>query len=471
MKPYIHTQDLASVESSQADVSRVVYKSKKCILKTYKFKAYTQDLEAYIWNKLKDERSPHFCPIYLQSDDSIVVKEISHKHENECKQNTLGDALTFKMYSADALLGCILQALYAIPTFQKHDITHYDLHTDNVMISNTRFDIHVYQRGDGDFAAVQTFGISPVFIDFGFAFVKDYHLCTSVIHNHGGYTTYAFDEFVDARMLLVSSVSDLTDLFKEFPDHCDNLEERDTLQHYMKNVKKIIKPLPTLQNNGSFKNAFPNFKRYLNNVVRSTNERRFGRRIIQDPADFFEIIQYIIFIPINHTNNDIFYQYDTLPILKTATPILKTATTDSDINTLQDAVRKSLYTFVKTVGTVDLKTLKKMTLYTHQIIVQPDSYKPGVFELYGLVALYKLCRAYFFLLKHVVEETEQQKKTINNIDTSTALTALKLKRITFTSGMKVLFVHANKTLVLDQQQAQTLNTDDSSWNELLAFAQ
>jgi len=132
------------------------------------------------------------------------------------------------------LLSIIKQSLLAtIIANQKVNFTHYDLHSDNILIkhcdSNTVF---LYIINDV-YYMVPTFGIYPIIIDFGFSYTKssdkDQMYC-SLSHTDYGFLQCKEDCHGDAKLFLPSVSHEI-----------NRYRESETSQDFRNLVKNIYK--------------------------------------------------------------------------------------------------------------------------------------------------------------------------------------------------------------------------------------
>lgn len=119
-------------------------------------------------------------------------------------------------YNAKIIYSLIRQVLLAIEIGRrKYGLTHYDLHTDNILLRKCpRDSLFLYNLGRGDVRLVPTYGIYPVFIDFGFSYLKGQTglpLYSQMSHTDGGYLACLFDPYYDARVFLMNVSKDLSE--------------------------------------------------------------------------------------------------------------------------------------------------------------------------------------------------------------------------------------------------------------------
>jgi hypothetical protein len=109
----------------------------------------------------------------------------------------------------DVLYSTVKQVLLATAMAQKsHRFTHYDLHSNNIMMKKCNKDVvFLYVLDEENQFCVPTLGNFPVIIDFGFSYIKeldDGPLWPSMGHTHVGFTSNQFDQFADPKLFLVT---------------------------------------------------------------------------------------------------------------------------------------------------------------------------------------------------------------------------------------------------------------------------
>lgn len=109
----------------------------------------------------------------------------------------------------EVLYSTIKQVLLAIALAQNsHRFTHYDLHSNNIMMKKCNKDVvFLYVLDEDNQFCVPTLGSFPVIIDFGFSYIKgldDGPLWPSMGHTHVGFTSHEFDPFADPKLFLVT---------------------------------------------------------------------------------------------------------------------------------------------------------------------------------------------------------------------------------------------------------------------------
>ena len=109
----------------------------------------------------------------------------------------------------EVLYSTVKQVLLATAMAQRSQkFTHYDLHSNNIMMRKCNKDVvFLYVLDEDNQFCVPTLGNFPVIIDFGFSYIEgldDGPLWPSMGHTHVGFTSNQFDPFADPKLFLVT---------------------------------------------------------------------------------------------------------------------------------------------------------------------------------------------------------------------------------------------------------------------------
>lgn len=104
----------------------------------------------------------------------------------------------------------VKQTLLAVAIAQKKKkFTHYDLHTNNIMVKKCNKDVvFLYVIDEENQFCVPSFGTFPVIIDFGFSYtesMEDGPLWPSMAYANYGFTSNTYDCVSDSKLLLVTT--------------------------------------------------------------------------------------------------------------------------------------------------------------------------------------------------------------------------------------------------------------------------
>jgi hypothetical protein len=119
-----------------------------------------------------------------------------------------------KLLSQEQLYGIINQMLFAIKIGQTRQFTHYDLHSDNIIVKpcNSK-QINIYKFGNKAYL-VPTHGFTPIIIDFGFSYsnaLNSGYCWPSMGHTHAGFISDRFDPISDMKLFLLTVSSEIKD--------------------------------------------------------------------------------------------------------------------------------------------------------------------------------------------------------------------------------------------------------------------
>jgi len=108
------------------------------------------------------------------------------------------------------LFSIIKQVLLAISIAQKkEDFTHYDLHSENILLKRCNPELVIlYVIDKENQFTVPTYGYYPVIIDFGFSYNKhcnDSPMFSSLGFTEVGFTSYKFDWLSDPKLFLLTT--------------------------------------------------------------------------------------------------------------------------------------------------------------------------------------------------------------------------------------------------------------------------
>ncbi len=182
---------------------------------------------------------PHFCRPYIMVDTDVDIKKSSirkRKEDKDINPFTIEHKYPIKKeillmeyinnstkltkyvyndkYNNYHIIQTVKQILSAIHISQlTKKFTHYDLHSDNIMIKKINPDIVNYYIINNDTQyCVPTLGLFPTIIDFGFSFCKDTEnnpLFASLTHTDVGFISVEYDWVSDPKLLLTSISYDL----------------------------------------------------------------------------------------------------------------------------------------------------------------------------------------------------------------------------------------------------------------------
>ena len=201
----------------------------KCVFKLSQYMNYLVQHESTIMKGLNmiTPYCPHFCKFLGSINCKVDPRcrktgnpfDVSHNYGVE-KEVLLCEFVdkSCKFYnyiravdriSENILYSVVKQVLMAIAIAQrKQKFTHYDLHSNNVMMRRCSKDaVFLYVLDEENQFCVPTFGHYPVIIDFGFSYIKsmdDGPLWPSMGHTDIGFTSSKFDWVADPKLFLIT---------------------------------------------------------------------------------------------------------------------------------------------------------------------------------------------------------------------------------------------------------------------------
>jgi hypothetical protein len=225
------------------------------------------------------------------TDDVLFMENIknSRKFCKYIKKETFDENMVFSI---------IKQVLIAVAIAQQEKkLTHYDLHSNNVMIS--KFELNscfVYKLSEKDIFLVPTYGYCPIIIDFGFSYIEDMEkkpLYGSLLFTKIGFTSDRYDEISDHKLFLNSVSSEL----KMYRDKTPNIRT------FSKFVDKTYENLSIDKSCGWDKNEDDNAGDYIyDQLKKQLHVSKFFKKY-----GFFciDMIRAVITLPLRKRNIDI----------------------------------------------------------------------------------------------------------------------------------------------------------------------
>lgn len=454
-------RELQRVEGAQANIQLIKWSNKPtyAVVKTSKCVDFVIENEAKILQKLSNQ-CLHFCPIYscsFQEPKKLTIKEITV----DDKRYTLGDVIHHLTYEPNAVYNCMLQSIFAIPIHLEKNITHYDLHADNVMVTNTSDCIHVYSI-DQHFYAINTFGLAPVFIDFGMSYHQGERFDAGMFHMSAGFTPCLFDGLVDFRLLFSTTSIDVKNMLQGQKDVNHKMFEK-----YLNITNKLTVQLNLTENGWFKKDTFFNVPQYLINLKPNLLEKEKGLFKHDNFISFLTIINHIMTVPLSHASNQVLKTFISNRIqfkrCKT-THVFRLTLIDfyMEWNKVEKVFRNTLREklFLKQlVSKIDATIIQNPDLMLETILRLRKKY-PTIFNFYRLLSsMFSFASAYFLVMDYLVTKIEKQKQELySSVNIINILTSLPRKGVRYEKGSTLLFVKENIRVVLDDSTANMLSS-------------
>lgn len=227
------------------------------------------------------------------TDDVLFMENIknSRKFYKYIKKDTFDENIIFSIIK-QVLIGVAIAQ-------QEKKLTHYDLHSNNIMIS--KFELNscfVYKLSEKDIFLVPTYGYCPIIIDFGFSYIEDMEkkpLYSSLLFTKIGFTSDRYDEISDPKLFL-NSVSSELKMYRE--NH-----ETKNIKTFSKFVDKTYENLSIDKSCGWDKNEDDNAGNYIyDQFKKQLHVSKFFKKY-----GFFciDMIRAVITLPLRKRNMDI----------------------------------------------------------------------------------------------------------------------------------------------------------------------
>lgn len=202
----------------------------RCVFKISKVDDNLVEHEYNIINSL--EELSNYCPHFHKCYGILPFESNVHFMSHPLKPKELSKCITRNMLlmqhipskcnfreflddtkvSDENVLSIIKQVIVAIWMSHSVDFTHYDLHSQNILIRNCNPNLFVLYILKDKTILIPTFGNIANIIDFGFAYsgsTSDKTLSCTLVHTKYGFTSARFDPFADIKLFLITLVDDL----------------------------------------------------------------------------------------------------------------------------------------------------------------------------------------------------------------------------------------------------------------------
>jgi hypothetical protein len=194
--------------------------------KNYFYKISPDLSHEYVVSKsLESIESPHFFsgiqllhyPINIHNPENPFVPSKTslsyHILLTEFVENkTLFEFINSESVSSGVLFSLIIQTLSTILVAQEcRHFTHYDLHSNNVLVIETDKSSFEYEIGNAKYT-IPTYGYMIKIVDFGFSYTSDCRhnsIKTTFLNSSAGYLPGIYCTGVDFKMFLISVLSDI----------------------------------------------------------------------------------------------------------------------------------------------------------------------------------------------------------------------------------------------------------------------
>lgn len=451
------------------------------VFKISKYINYLIDHE-YIVMKNLNEISlycPHFSktigklttdtnPYIKKTGNPFDITQIKHSIEKEVLLCEYIDK-SYKFYNyirtekieEKILYSTIKQVLLSLSIAQKKkNFTHYDLHSNNIMMKKCDENlVFLYVIDNENQFAVPTYGHYPVIIDFGFSYIKELDggpLFPSMAHTNVGFTSDRFDWVADPKLFLVTVSKEIL-----------NKRNTSTSKKLRRIVKNIFYPL-TIEWDSGWDNITKLSS--LDHILKIINKYTYNSLIFTEYIMFsIDILQTLVIMPIqkqDYTDIHIPYRAFMEEWKKIETKISCPFYNLYILKNVIDIVRYLRPFYIKNKHTQDIiqefkeRILNSINQVAKFCVIKDINYEK---MLCSLVVLSKKIEGYLYHhTKHIVEkkQKEYKKMPINSIDKIYAIISTNIKdKYIYTENTKICIINSiEKTNTMFKLPTNTLET-------------
>lgn len=204
---------------------------KKVVFKIPKYINYLTEHEYKVMKRLEQlDFCPHFCHAFALEEKQIdsAYRECLNPFEITNKYPIRQHILTMeyidnapKLYSLikrqsipeQVIYAIVKQVLLAIALAQQLHFSHYDLHSQNILMKGCDpDDVFLYILDQETQFCIPTYGYFPVIIDYGFSYIEYEEpgsLLSALAHTDIGFMSDRFDWVADPKLFLVTLSDEL----------------------------------------------------------------------------------------------------------------------------------------------------------------------------------------------------------------------------------------------------------------------
>ena len=178
---------------------------------------------------------------YEDSEDPFKIKSKAKYYLDTCFVEYVEDSRKFLSFIKhapvpDKIISSIMsQTFMGIMLAQYHArFSHYDLHSQNILVQkcNDNLVMLYYSKVNDKTYMTPTYGYVPRIIDYGFSYSDEgtKRICSPLDFMDSGYTSIIYDDLVDARVFMISTLDDImtyrgkeNDFYRYLDVYCDKL--------------------------------------------------------------------------------------------------------------------------------------------------------------------------------------------------------------------------------------------------------
>lgn len=282
-----------------------------CVFKISLYNDFLIQNEFYTMQYLEDNIYD-CCPYFCRSIDMIESKQNKgHKHKGnpfvpsdvnikdsvlllENVKDSEKVSLAIENMSSFQICNLVKNMLMIINILQKHcRFTHYDLHTDNILLKKCRPDtLNMYIIGNNTYI-YNSCGYIPYIIDFGFSYVQTdstQYFWRNMEFTNIGFFCDRFDPIADPKMFLLSITDELN-------------YRKDSNSHRLNNIiQNLFHTLPIDKESGWLKTKTQNISEYIADIFDPliNNKKKSDKKYcIFDKEPYFciELLSSLVILP------------------------------------------------------------------------------------------------------------------------------------------------------------------------------
>lgn len=240
-------EDTKTMDGKQGFVGRLQHPHNKSLNCLYKISKVDDNLVEHEYKILKGLKTlaqycPHFHHVYglitfdcnlhfetnplIYNQNSKVVQRPMLLMQYIQSKYDFHELIRDEQVKDDCVINIIKQIILAIYMAQTYKFTHYDLHTENILIRSCSPNMYILYILDEKTAVfLPTYGFIPNIIDFGFSYcdVEQNTLTCTLVHTQEGFTSSRFDPYADIKLFLISTTDDIKDERKNISKKLHNI--------------------------------------------------------------------------------------------------------------------------------------------------------------------------------------------------------------------------------------------------------
>lgn len=310
-----------TANGKQGMVGLIEYQGQKYVYKISQYLNYLASHEGTVMDCLEKIRDfcPHFCRSVGRFTTAIEpnFRKVKNPFEIVSKYPVYSEVLvmeyltgTRKLYrylkkktmDETILYGLIQQTLCALIAAHQHcRFSHYDLHSNNVMVKECDHNqVSVYRVTEDQIFILPTYGYTPIIIDYGFSYCQDMEskpVWAPLAHTDVGFMSQTFDKWADFKLFLVTVSHEM-----------ECYHRKGTGKKFRKLIKSIFRPLDIDWESGWDESDEMSASDYAMNLIEDEIESEFFHDYIHFCVDLLQSICTLPLEPYNYKDIDVSYK-------------------------------------------------------------------------------------------------------------------------------------------------------------------